>query len=216
MKIFSELVDHGQFEYLTEAAENKPKIYKMRGIMMEASTKNRNGRVYPNELLEREIERYNEEKISKRRSFGNCDHPSQAVIKLADASHIITELHYDRGNQCGIGELEVLDTPTGKILKVLMDANCQIAVSTRGIGSLGEGNVVGEDYKLLAIDAVSDPSANRAVMENVFESKDYIINEHGDIVEMAVSQLEKDLSKHGSKQLAEDLSKFISNLRKRI
>jgi hypothetical protein len=97
-----------------------------------------------------------------------------------------------------------------------MDANCQIAVSTRGIGSLLENNTVGHDYKLLAVDAVSDPSASKSIMANVFESKDYIINEHGDIVEMAVEQLEKNLAKHGSRQLAEDLSNFISQLKKKI
>ena len=103
-----EMADHGQFEYLTEAKEDK-KIYKMRGIMMESSIKNRNGRIYPDEILEREIERYNEEKVSKRRSYGACDHPSQATIKLADASHIITELYFDKDKKCGIGEIEVLD-----------------------------------------------------------------------------------------------------------
>lgn len=212
MKFLTETADHGQFEYLTESSDNKPKLYKMRGIMMEAATKNRNGRIYPTEIIEREIERYSEEKVSKRRALGSADHPSISTVKLSDASHIITELKFDRERNCGIGELEVLDTPSGKILKVLMDAKCQIAVSTRGIGSL-DGNIVGPDYRLLAIDCVLDPSAQNAMMENVFESKEYIINEHGDVVEMAVHQLEKDLSKHGSKQLATDLKTFISSLR---
>lgn len=215
MKLLVEMADHGQFEYLTEAKEDK-KIYKMRGIMMESSIRNKNGRKYPDDILENEINRYREEKVKTRRSFGSADHPSFSQIKLMDASHIITELYYDRDKKHGFGELEVLDTPSGKVLKVLMDANCQLAVSTRGIGSLLEDNVVGPDYKLLAIDAVSDPSSPNAFVSKIQENKEYIINEHGDIVEMAVESLEKNLVKHGSRQLAEDLSNFISQLRRKI
>lgn len=215
MKMLVELADHGQFEYLTEAKEDK-KIYKMRGIMMESSIRNKNGRKYPDDIMENEINRYVEEKVKTRRSFGSADHPSLAQVKLMDASHIITELHYDREKKHGFGELEVLDTPSGKVLKVLMDANCQLAVSTRGIGSLLEDNVVGPDYKLLAIDCVSDPSSPSAFVSKIHENKEYIINEHGDIVEMAVESLTKDLSKHGSRQLAEDLFNFISQLRRKI
>lgn len=215
MKMLVELADHGQFEYLTES-KNDTKIYKMRGIMMESSIRNKNGRKYPDDIMENEIKRYNDEKVKYRRSFGSADHPSVGTVKLMDASHIITELYYDREKKHGFGELEVLDTPSGKVLKVLMDANCQLAVSTRGIGSLLEDNVVGPDYKLLAVDAVSDPSSPNAFVNRIQEHKDYIINEHGDIVEMAVENLEKNLSKHGSRQLAEDLSNFISQLKRKI
>jgi len=215
MKMLVELADHGQFEYITEAKEDK-KIYKMRGIMMESSIRNKNGRKYPDDIMENEINRYREEKVKTRRSFGSADHPSIAQVKLMDASHIITELYYERDKKHGFGELEVLDTPSGKVLKVLMDANCQIAVSTRGIGSLLEDNVVGPDYKLLAVDCVSDPSSPNAFVSNVMEAKEYIINEHGDIVEMAVENLTKDLSKHGSRQLAQDLSKFLSFLKSKL
>jgi hypothetical protein len=215
MKLLVEMVDHGQFEYLTEAKEDK-KIYKMRGIMMESSIRNKNGRKYPDDIMENEINRYREEKISKRRSYSNVDHPATAAVKLMDASHIVTELFYDRDKKHGFGEIEVLDTPSGKILKVLMDANCQLAVSTRGIGSLLEDNVVGPDYKLLAVDCVSDPSSPNAFVSKIQEHAEYIINEHGDIVEIAVENLEKNLAKHGSRQLAEDLSNFISQLKRKI
>lgn len=215
MKLLVEMADTGNFEYLTESKEDK-KIYKMRGVMMESSKRNKNGRIYPDDIMESEINRYVEEKVSKRRSFSSCDHPPSATVKLADASHIITELHYDKDTKQGIGELEVLDTPTGKILKVLMDANCQLAVSTRGVGSLLENNIVAPDYKLLAIDVVSDPSAAGAWVSKIMESKNYIINEHGDIVEMAVANLEKNLAKNGSRNLYNDLNRFINQLRNRI
>lgn len=216
MKLLSELYEDN-IEYITESkGEGKEKDYFVKGIFLEAEVKNRNARIYPSETLKREVARYNEEFIKPKRSIFNIDHPIDGTLKLADAAGICVELRYDESEKVAYGKSKFMNTPTGKIGKVLIDEGIKLAVSSRGIGSLQEGNIVGPDYKLLAIDVVSNPSASRAMCDSILESKEYIIDGSGNIVEMAVENLEKNLAKHGSRQLAEDLSNFISQLKRKI
>lgn len=216
MKMLSELYEDN-IEYITESKEgHNEKEYYVKGIFLEGEVKNRNSRIYPAEILKREVSRYNEEFIKPKRSIFNLDHPSEGTLKLADAAGLCVELVYNESENVAYGKSKFMNTPTGKIAKVLIDEGIKLAVSSRGIGSLQEGNVVGPDYKLLAIDVVSNPSASRAMMDSIVESKEYIIDGSGNIVEMAVESLTKDLSKHGSRQLAEDLFNFISQLRRKI
>jgi len=155
MKLISEEVNDAQ--YLIEEAGGK-RNYKIKGIFLQAEKKNRNGRVYPMEVLEREVTRYNKEFINKKRAFGELGHPDGPTVNLERVSHMITKLHPDGANF--IGEAKIMDTPYGKIVKGLIDEGAQLGVSSRGMGSLiqrGGANYVKDDFYLAtAADIVAD------------------------------------------------------------
>jgi len=134
------------------------------GVCQKAGTKNGNGRVYPKEILQREVEAY-QKPIKERRSLGELDHPDESVINLKNASHLLTKLWWD-GNSV-MGKVEVLDTPSGKILKELVKANVKLGISSRGLGSVKEqgGNtIVEDDFQLICFDMVSEPSTPGAYL----------------------------------------------------
>lgn len=160
---------------LVEAVGHEKK-YKIHGIFAQAETKNRNGRVYPRSILEREINKYYSTYISKKRALGELGHPESVSINLDRVSHLITELTKDGDNY--IGTAEIIDTPCGKIVKNLLDAGVQLGVSTRGVGSLKESNgykLVGEDFFLATVDIVADPSAPEAFVTALRESKEWVM-----------------------------------------
>jgi hypothetical protein len=151
------------------------KNYFIEGIFMEADKKNRNGRVYPKKILEREVERYNEEFVKPNRAMGELGHPDGPTVNLERVSHIIKELSGDGSNI--MGKAKILDTPYGKIVKNLIDEGVKIGVSSRGMGSLKnvEGvNEVQEDFILSAVDIVADPSAPNAFVEGIMEGKEWV------------------------------------------
>jgi hypothetical protein len=121
VKLFSESVE--EVEYITEAKEDGSKSYKIRGIFMQADIKNRNGRVYPMEILENEVGKYNKNFIKEKRAFGELGHPEGPTVNLERVSHMITSLTPDGKNF--IGEAKIMDTPMGKIVKNLMDEGCR-------------------------------------------------------------------------------------------
>jgi len=142
------------------------------GVMQMSETKNHNGRVYPHALLEREVKRYGE-LVSQRRALGELDHPESSVINLQNASHIVTEIWMDENKV--MGKIEVLPTPSGMILKSLVEAGVPCGISSRGMGSVRESNgvtLVEDDFQLICFDMVSDPSTPGAIMSQVNESKD--------------------------------------------
>ena len=142
------------------------------GVMQMSETKNHNGRVYPHALLEREVKRYGE-LVSQRRALGELDHPESSVINLQNASHIVTEIWMDENKV--MGKIEVLPTPSGMILKNLVEAGVPCGISSRGMGSVRESNgvtLVEDDFQLICFDMVSDPSTPGAIMSQVNESKD--------------------------------------------
>jgi hypothetical protein len=142
------------------------------GVMQMSETKNHNGRVYPHALLEREVKRYGE-LVSQRRALGELDHPESSVINLQNASHIVTEIWMDENKV--MGKIEVLPTPSGMILKSLVEAGIPCGISSRGMGSVRESNgvtLVEDDFQLICFDMVSDPSTPGAIMSQVNESKD--------------------------------------------
>ena len=144
MKLISEEIQNA--EYLVEETNGK-KNYKIKGIFLQSDIKNRNGRVYPQEVLHKEVTRYNREFINKNRAFGELGHPDGPVVNLERVSHMITKLHPDGNNF--IGEAKIMNTPYGKIVKGLIDEGAQLGVSSRGMGSLqtrGGVNYVGEDF----------------------------------------------------------------------
>jgi hypothetical protein len=174
MKLITEEIE--QAEYIVEEAGNGKKNYSIKGIFMQSDVKNRNGRIYPKEILQKEVTRYNREFINKSRAFGELGHPDGPTVNLERVSHMIKAL-YPEGNNF-IGEARVLDTPYGKIVKSLIDEGARLGVSSRGMGTLanvGGANVVKDDFYLAtAADIVADPSAPDAFVEGIMEGKEWV------------------------------------------
>ena len=133
-------------------------------VVQKAETLNQNGRIYPRDILEREVRNY-QKFIRENRALGECDHPDSSVVELKKVSHIIREA-YMEGNVC-YGTVEILDTPMGKILQSLVEAGVTLGISSRGVGSTsksGESQVVQDDFQLICWDFVSEPSTPGAFM----------------------------------------------------
>ena len=190
VKLFSEAVD--EVEYITEAKENGGKNYKIRGIFMQADVKNRNGRVYPMEVLEKEVSRYNKKFINENRAYGELGHPEGPTVNLERVSHMVTELHPDGKNF--IGEAKIMETPMGKIVKNIMNEGGKLGVSSRGMGSLNQkngANYVRDDFYLAtAADIVADPSAPNAFVEGIMEGKEWVWN-NGALIESELVELRR-------------------------
>jgi len=155
------------------------KKYKIHGVFAQTEKKNKNGRVYSGAIMEREVNRYRDNYISKKRAVGELNHPDTPSINLDRVSHLITDLVKDGNNY--IGTAEIIDTPCGITVQRLLDAGVQLGVSTRGVGSLKPANgyqMVGEDFFLATIDIVADPSAPDAFVSALRESQEWVI-EHG-------------------------------------
>ena len=173
MKLISEEIQ--QAEYLVEETNGK-KSYKIKGVFLQSDIKNRNGRIYENDILQKEVKRYNQEFINKKRAFGELGHPDGPTVNLERVSHMITKLEPEGKNF--IGEAKIMDTPYGKIVKGLIDEGAQLGVSSRGMGSLvtkNGANYVGKDFYLAtAADIVADPSAPDAFVEGIMENKEWV------------------------------------------
>jgi hypothetical protein len=186
----------GFVEYITEDDKTGKKNYKIRGVFMQADIKNRNNRMYPGEILEKEVKRYNKEYIQQNRAFGELGHPDGPTVNLERVSHMITDLYPDGKNF--IGEAKILDTPYGKIVKNLIDEGAKLGVSSRGMGSLEprrDMHVVKDDFYLAtAADIVADPSAPSAFVEGIMEGKEWVWN-NGVVREVDIAEYRKDLSK---------------------
>ena len=173
MKLISEEINNA--EYLIEEKNGK-KEYKIKGVFLQAEIKNRNGRVYPRHILDKEVRRYNAEFINKNRAFGELGHPDGPTVNLERVSHMVKKLYPDGDNF--IGEAKIMNTPYGKIVKGLIDEGAQLGVSSRGMGSLIQRNGVNyvkdDFYLATAADIVADPSAPDAFVEGIMESKEWV------------------------------------------
>ena len=215
MKLISEEINNA--EYIVEEKENGKKDYKIKGIFLQSDIKNRNGRVYPKEVLNKEVKRYNQEFINKKRAFGELGHPDGPTVNLERVSHMITKLYPDGRNF--IGEAKIMNTPYGKIVKGLIDEGAQLGVSSRGMGSLvnrGGFNYVKDDFYLAtAADIVADPSAPDAFVEGIMEGKEWVWDS-GVLKSMEVEEYKKEIERTKRHELAEVKSKvfasFISKL----
>jgi len=194
MKLISEHVE--DIEYITEADDTGKKNYRIKGVFMQAEVKNRNNRMYPMNVLEKEVGRYNKEYVNQKRAFGELGHPDGPTVNLERVSHMITKLYPDGKNF--IGEAKVMDTPYGKIVKNLIDEGAKLGVSSRGMGSLEprkDMHVVKDDFYLAtAADIVADPSAPNAFVEGIMEGKEWIWD-NGKIREMDIEAYKKELDK---------------------
>lgn len=175
MKLITEEIQ--DIKYLVESDGKGGKNHFITGIFMQAEKVNRNGRVYPMNVLQKEAERYNRDYVTKGRAFGELGHPENPQINLDRVSHMITSLKPEGTNF--IGKAKILDTPNGKIVKSLLDGGASLGVSTRGVGSLKAYNgfqQVQDDYKLAtAADVVADPSAPDAFVQGIMEGKEWIM-----------------------------------------
>jgi hypothetical protein len=163
-------------QIITEDNKDGSKNYYIEGIFMQADTKNRNGRMYPTEILTNEVKRYNKEYVKSGRAMGELGHPEGPALNLERVSHLIKELNTEGTNITG--KAKVMDTPYGKIVKNLIDEGVKLGVSSRGMGSIKPDkdgvNVVQEDFMLAAVDIVADPSAPDAFVEGILEGVEWV------------------------------------------
>ena len=209
MKLISEEVLDA--EYIVEENNGK-KEYKIRGIFLQSDIKNRNGRIYENGILAKEVNRYDKEFIQKGRAFGELGHPDGPTVNLERVSHMIKALTPEGKNF--IGEAKIMDTPYGKIVKNLIDEGATLGVSSRGMGSLvqkGGANYVGKDFYLAtAADIVADPSAPDAFVEGIMESKEWVWD-NGVLLEKDIESWKKEIQQAKAVALAEAKVKVFKN-----
>tara|TARA_B100000287_G_scaffold427468_1_gene477158 strand:+ start:6294 stop:6932 length:639 start_codon:yes stop_codon:yes gene_type:complete len=212
MKLITEHNDV-ELNYITEEKNGKKSLV-IEGVFMQAEQKNRNGRIYPKQILENAVNKYNSEQVTKGRAVGELNHPEGPTINLDKVSHKITELNWNGNNV--VGKATVLNTPMGQIVQGLMEGGVQLAVSSRGMGSLetkGGTNYVKSDFMLNAIDVVQDPSAPQAFVNGVMEGVEWIM-ENGTFRAQEIEKLETEIkSAHGSADLQMKAFKdFLSKL----
>tara|TARA_B100001113_G_scaffold270528_1_gene225274 strand:+ start:786 stop:1430 length:645 start_codon:yes stop_codon:yes gene_type:complete len=173
MKLITEQVE--DIKLLTEEKGGK-KILYIEGVFLQSELKNRNGRMYPFETLNREVGRYNEEYVKPKRALGELGHPDGPTVNLDRVSHRIVELRAEGTNF--LGKAQILDTPMGNIAKSLLESGVQLGVSSRGMGSIDKRedcSVVQDDFMLTtAADIVADPSAPDAFVNGIMEGKEWV------------------------------------------
>ena len=214
VKLISEEIQ--DVEYICEQKEDGKKNYKIKGIFMQADIKNRNGRVYPMDVLNKEVERYNKQYVNEKRAFGELGHPEGPTVNLDKVSHMITKLYPDGKNF--IGEAKIMSTPMGEIVKTLMDEGAKLGVSSRGMGRLDQKNganyVRNDFYLATAADIVADPSAPNAFVQGIMEGKEWVWN-NGSLVEAELERAKQRINERVRKrQDNENALEFIRFLKK--
>jgi hypothetical protein len=216
MKLITENVE--SVKLIVEEKLGKGKEYFLEGVFLQSNLKNRNGRVYPKEIMAKEIKRYNEEYIKKNRAFGELGHPDSPSINLDRSAIMIKSLKEDGDNW--IGKAKVMDTPYGKIVKNLIDEGAQLGVSSRGLGSLkmvNGTNLVQDDFMLAtAADVVADPSAPDAFVNGIMENAEWIYNASTGSWVLA-EQIKRDIQRMSASDVAKNqakiFNKFLNSLK---
>ena len=211
MKLITEQNDV-ELSYITEEKDGKKQLV-IEGVFMQADQKNRNGRIYPKAVLENAVNKYDSEQVSKGRAVGELNHPEGPTINLDKVSHKITELNWQGNNV--VGKATVLNTPMGQIVQGLMEGGVQLAVSSRGMGSLepkNGTNYVKGDFMLNAMDVVQDPSAPQAFVNGVMEGIEWIM-ENGTLRAQEIEKLETEIKESASPEMQMKAFKdFLSKL----
>jgi len=174
-----------QFEYILEKKNPKEaaKLY-IQGPYMVCNEVNKNQRIYERDDMSREVDRYVKEMVSTKRAMGELNHPTSAEVNLERACHIVTNLKFE-GNHV-MGKSQVLSTPMGQLVRSLINDGVKVGMSSRALGKLNEGNGGVNrvtDMRLIAIDCVADPSCPKAFVNGILESKQFVLNENGDLEE---------------------------------
>ena len=200
MKLIKEISQ--ELNYLTEATENGKKGIYIEGIFMQADRENKNGRMYPKSIMEKELGRY-QTLIKEKRSLGELGHPPNPTINLNNVSHLITNLRFEGSDI--VGKAKILDTPMGKIATNFIEEGVRLGVSSRGLGSLKERNGINEvqdDFHLATVDIVADPSAPDAFVQGIMESAEWIL-ENGVWKTVDVENAQKQIKQTPKKNLNE-------------
>ena len=214
MKLITEVVE--DLQYIVEEKDGKKNLF-IEGIFLQSDLKNRNGRVYPREIMQREVARYTKESIDSKRAMGELGHTDGPTVNLDRVSHLIVSLKEDGNNW--IGKAKILDTPMGMIARNLIEGGAQLGVSSRGLGSLKERNGINEvqdDFMLsTAADIVSDPSAPDAFVRGIMENKEWIM-ENGIWQERQVDMAKKIIRGASSRELEEAKLQVFESFMKRL
>ena len=209
MKLITEQVEDVQV--ITEGTGADKKLY-IEGVFLQSELKNRNGRVYPFQVLEREVGRYNEEYVKTKRALGELGHPDGPTVNLDRVSHRITELRAEGNNF--MGKAQILDTPMGKIAKSLLGEGVQLGVSSRGMGSIDkreDTSYVMDDFMLAtAADIVADPSAPDAFVNGIMEGKEWVWD-NGILKESQVAKYQRYMSESTRQNLEERTLEVFKN-----
>ena len=203
---------------IVEEKLGKGKQYFIEGVFLQSELKNRNGRMYPEKTMDKEVDRYMKEYVEKNRAYGELGHPDTPSINLDRVSHLIVGLRKEGTNY--IGKAKILDTPMGKIAKGLLDGGANLGVSSRAMGSLKQNNegiqVVQDDFMLsTAADIVADPSAPDAYVRGIMENKEWMMVD-GRFVEKDLSEAQRIIRATSMKRLEEQKLKLFMNFLQKI
>ena len=209
MKLITETIEN--VKILTEERDGKKLLY-IEGVFLQSELKNRNGRMYPFDVLNNEVERYNEEYVKSKRALGELGHPDGPTINLDRVSHRITSLRAEGNNF--IGKAQILDTPMGQIAKSLLGEGVQLGVSSRGMGSIEkreDTSVVRDDFMLTtAADIVADPSAPDAFVNGIMEGKEWVWD-NGILKESKVDKYQRYINSAPRRELEERTLKVFED-----
>lgn len=213
MKLIREAAEN--LEYLIEEKDGKRNVF-IEGIFAQYDIGNRNNRIYPKAVMEKEVNRY-QEIIEAKRSLGELGHPPNPTVNLDKVSHLITSLRLESDGKV-IGRAKILETPMGSIARNLIENNCGLGVSTRGLGSLKEKNglqEVQDDFHLATVDIVADPSAPDAFVQGIMENAEWICDNglwKAVEIEMAQAQIKKASAKELEEAKLKVFERFLSKL----
>jgi hypothetical protein len=217
MRLIREVLDTTNL--IVESKLGKGKEYFIEGIFLQSELKNRNGRMYPESVMDNEVGRYIKESVDKNRAYGELGHPDTPSINLDRVSHMIVSLRKEGTNY--IGKAKILETPMGMIARGLLDGGANLGVSSRALGSLQTNNegvqIVQDDFMLsTAADIVADPSAPDAFVRGIMESKEWVFVD-GKFVEQHIEEAKRSIRKASSRNLEEAkiyaFQKFLSKIR---
>ena len=204
MKLIREVLEN-PVSLVTESVLGKGKTHFIEGVFLQSELKNRNGRMYPEKIMDKEVGRYIKEYVEKNRAYGELGHPENPQINLDRVSHLITSLRKEGTNY--IGKAKILETPMGKIAIGLLEGGANLGVSSRALGSLQTNNeglqIVQDDFMLsTAADIVADPSAPDAYVRGIMESKEWVFVD-GKFVEKHIEETQRLIRKTSSRNLEE-------------
>jgi len=209
MKLIAEYIE-SDLNVITEKVNGKKNLV-IEGVFMQADSKNRNGRVYPKEILERAVNKYVTEQVNTGRAVGELNHPEGPTINLDKVSHKITELKFEGSNV--VGKASILKTPMGQIVEGLLEGGVKLGVSSRGMGSLVQKSgamYVKDDFMLSTVDIVQDPSAPEAFVNGVMEGIDWVWN-NGVLCAQQVEEIETEIKEARNMRSADVEIKAFKN-----
>jgi hypothetical protein len=220
MKLIIESSADVELDVLTEAKAGGGKNHFIEGVFMQSETKNRNGRVYPKQIMERAVDKYVREQVKTKRAVGELNHPDGPTVNLDKVSHLIESLDWQKNDV--VGKARILETPMGMIVKGLLDGGVRLGVSTRGMGSLEQRNgvmYVKDDFLLSTVDIVQDPSAPTAFVNGIMEGVEWVWN-NGIIEAQVIERMETEIKKAPRSGLYEaqtrEFKNFLSLLKKQV